>query len=101
MTTLIVAPSAQADLAAIQRYLRAEAGINVAQTYALRFLRVFEQLEQFPGSGAPRSEFGAQTRIVIVPPYLAWYEFDEATDTVHVLRVLHGKQDVTQTLLRS
>lgn len=82
MAKVIVASRGQADLISIQKHLRIEAGSAVARNYAVRFLNVFDQLKSFPGSGAPRHQFGSKSRIAIVPPYIVWYEFDDINDTV-------------------
>ena len=48
--------------------------------------------------GPPRSALGPKTRIAIVFPYLVIYDYED--DVVTVLRVLHGKRNITRNLIR-
>ena len=40
---------------------------------------------------------GPDTRIAIIPPYVAIYDYTE--DTVMILRVVHGRQNITAALI--
>jgi plasmid stabilization system protein ParE len=50
-----------------------------------------------PDIGPPRHALGP-ARVVIILPYLVIYEHQE--NVVTVLRVLHGKRNITRDLLR-
>jgi plasmid stabilization system protein ParE len=41
----------------------------------------------------------AGARVAIVSPYLLIYDFTRADDTLTLLRVLHGRRDITKELL--
>jgi toxin ParE1/3/4 len=55
-------------------------------------------LAEFPDIGPPRPEFGRNARIALVHPFVIVY--DHADDTVTVLRVLHGRRNITRRLVR-
>ena len=100
MPRLIVSAAAQADLEAIQQHLRRESGTITAQRYADRFANALERLVRLPASGAPRRNLGPDTRIVVVMPYVIWYDYTVNDDAVVVVRVLHGRRHITLQLLR-
>ena len=64
-----------------------------------RFRVAIENLLTFPESGSPRPRLGAQTRIAIVAPYVLIYEYTRDDDVLMLLRILHGKRDITRKLL--
>jgi toxin ParE1/3/4 len=97
MARIVITASADADLAEIIAYLREHAADTVAQKYATEFDAIYDRLVDFPGSGPRRTALGPDTRIVIVPPYVMIYDY--ADDTVTILRVVHGKRDITARLL--
>lgn len=99
MTRLIVAADAKTDLDDILGYLEREAGAETAVAYSERFTETLERLIQFPRSGAPRPALGDNARVSILLPYLLIYDYLDDDDTLHLLRVLHGKRDITQKLL--
>ena len=39
-------------------------------------------------------------RIWVVAPYLNFYRFNSGGGTVHILRLLHGRRNVTERLFR-
>jgi toxin ParE1/3/4 len=91
MVAVQITASADADLAG-------RAGWMIAERYAAAFDALFERLADHPAMGAPRLELGLHTRIGIVQPYLAIYEYRE--DKVTILRVLHGRRNITARLIR-
>jgi plasmid stabilization system protein ParE len=100
MTRLIVAAEAEGDIENILAYLEREAGRATAIAYAERFAEAMERIVAFPGHGPGRPQLGPTARIAIVYPYLLIYDFDEAQDLATLLRVLHGKRDITEQLIR-
>jgi toxin ParE1/3/4 len=99
MTTRVVLPAADADLGSILDYLETEAGPRVALKYTRLFEQALDRIEQHPGIGAPRPALGALARIVVVSPYVMIYDHDRDVDSVTVVRVLHGRRDITKRLL--
>jgi toxin ParE1/3/4 len=97
MARVVITASADADLAEIIDYLRREAGDPVARKYAAEFDALYDRLADFPGSGPRRIALGADTRIAIVPPYVVIYDY--ANDTVTIMRVLHGRRNITAALI--
>ena len=101
MARLIVTIGARTDIRRIIDYLEENAGKPVALRYAVDFDAAIDRIAELPGVGSPRRQFGEEMRIVIVNPYLVFYERLVANDTVVVLRVLDGRRKITEDLLRS
>jgi toxin ParE1/3/4 len=95
---VIVTERAKRDVRRILSDLGERAGYDVAARYASDFKAAFRRLADFPASGPPRPVLGATTRIAIVLPYLVIYEHED--DSVTVLRVLHGRRNITRDLIR-
>lgn len=72
--------------------------MNAALRYAAEFDALFDRLGEFSGIGAPRPKLGAHARIGIILPYVAIYDYEGGTVTV--LRVLHGRRNITAKLVR-
>jgi toxin ParE1/3/4 len=100
MARIIVTRSADADTARIFAYLVASAGRSVAVKYFGLFEALYERFAVHPASGPRRPALGPDIRIGIVSPYIIVYRHRESDDTVTVLRLLHGRQDITRKLLR-
>jgi toxin ParE1/3/4 len=100
MITLIVSPRARLDLLAIIHHLTSAAGPVVADTWDRRLWRNIDRLAEFPGSGAPRPRLGHDVRIVPVIPYLLIYHHVLGSDSVAILRVVHGRRRITRRLAR-
>jgi toxin ParE1/3/4 len=99
-TRVIIAPAAAADTQDILTFLAERAGNRTASKYAALFERLYDRLEDFPASGAPRPALGSNIRIGIVRPYIIIYRHLGGSDTATVLRIVHGRRDITRTLLR-
>ncbi len=70
----------------------------MAERYAADFRAVYRGLAESPAAGPPRPELGPNTRIAIVLPDLVIYDYN--SDEVTVLRVLHGRRNITRDLVR-
>jgi plasmid stabilization system protein ParE len=70
MTRLVVTADAEADTSEILDYLEQVAEPRVAEDYGRRFRSAIERVVGAPRSGAPRPIFGAQSRMVVVYPYV-------------------------------
>lgn len=99
MARLIVSIRAKRDTADIVAYLAAEAGRSTAIKYLDLFDDLYNTLARFPESGAPRPKLGKAVRISLMAPYIVIYEYAAETDTVIVLRVVHGSRRITAKLL--
>ncbi len=99
MTRVIVSPSADADIDAILTELTKAAGVSTAKKYLARFEGLFDRLVDFPDSGACRRNLGKNIRIGIVFPYIVIYRHGEADDAVKVLRVVHGRRNITAKMI--
>jgi plasmid stabilization system protein ParE len=95
MAKLVVSEDADADLEEVLAYLEREAGPRVAERYGRKIGECMALLAEFPGIGTRRPALGADTRIGIVRPYILIYDYAAATDTLTLLRIVHGKRDIT------
>ena len=100
MARLIVSHEARSDIGEILLYLRHEAGPAVALDYSEGFERAADLLTEFPGMGTPRSELGADARSVMVKPYILIYDYSQGGDAVTLLRVVHGRRNITVDMIR-
>jgi len=100
MTRLVVAADAEADMRDILAYLEREAGSSIATDYGRRFGRTIERLVRMPETGAPRPNLGPRARIAIVFPYILVYDYRRENDTLTLLRILHGRRNISSDLLR-
>jgi plasmid stabilization system protein ParE len=100
MTNLVVSEDADADLGEILAYLEREAGPRVAESYGRKIGECLARLVEFPGIGTRRPALGTDTRIGIVRPCILIYDYAAATDTLTLLRIVHGKRNITARLIR-
>jgi toxin ParE1/3/4 len=100
MTRLVVSADAEIDTGDILSYLAQEAGSQVAEKYARQFRATIERLLHWPESGPPRPRLGEAVRIAVVSPYVLIYEYNRGDDTLVLLRILHGRRNITELLLR-
>jgi toxin ParE1/3/4 len=99
MTRLVVTADAEGDLSKILSFLERKAGPIIAAEYGRRFRSTLERLVDLPETGAPRPSLGPNVRIGIVSPYVLIYEFMQADDRLILLRILHGRRNITRDLL--
>jgi plasmid stabilization system protein ParE len=97
MARVVVTERAKQDVRDILTDLDRRAGLTVASRYAADFKNVYVRLAEFPLSGSPRLELGYKARVKFVHPYIVVYDCD--ADTATVLRVLHGRRDITIELI--
>ncbi len=99
MARVIVSNNAKRDLRRILSDLAKRAGYRVAERYGAEFKATYRRLSDFPDSGPPRPALRPKTRIALVLPYIVVYDRVD-DETVVVLRVLHGKRNITRDLVR-
>jgi plasmid stabilization system protein ParE len=92
---------ALADFDSLVEYLVDVAGNPVAADYATRIQAAINRLQVFPGIGSPRPRLGPETRMLVVDPYLVFYDGDPKSELVQVLRILHSHRDITPELIAS
>lgn len=101
MPQVKVSAFADTDLSAILLHLAMQAGARVAETYAHRFFRLYDSIAERPEICAPRPRLGVHIRAGVVHPYLVIYRYVPGDDTVSIVRILHGRRNVTRRLLPS
>jgi plasmid stabilization system protein ParE len=101
VTRIVVTEIADTDTAAIVSYLDAEAGRKVAAQYIAAFEKVYDRLAAYPRSGSPRPSLGPSVRVSVVLPFVIIHEYIEADDLVVILRVLHGRRNISTRSISS
>jgi len=99
MARVIVTDPAKRDVRRILSDLTERAGYRVAERYGAEFKATYRRLATFPESGPLRPALGSKVRIALVLPYLVIYENSD-DGSLTVLRVLHGKRNITRDLIR-
>jgi toxin ParE1/3/4 len=89
VTTIFWTARAQADLAAIDAFVRLDSP-HFAEMIVRRVLHAVDRLQDFPRSGRAVPEYGdPQIREVILTPYRIIYRILDA-ETIHILTVHHA-----------
>jgi plasmid stabilization system protein ParE len=96
---LVVTRDAENDLADLLAYLQREANSVVAEEFGRDVRATLLRLTEFPDSGAPRPEFGAYVRMSIIYPYLLFYDHPPDHPELTLLRILHGKSNLSAEIL--
>ena len=95
MATVWLSAQARLDLLSTLEHLANVAGPHIARRYDDSFKRVIENLSSSAGTGSPRPHLGPETRVTSVAPY----DGGPRSDSVHVLRILHGHRNITPELI--
>jgi toxin ParE1/3/4 len=101
MTRLVVTADAETDTSEILNYLEREANPRIAEDFGRRFRQAIERFVDLPEAGPPRPALGKDVRVAIVFPYVLIYEYVPGSDVVTLLRVLHGRRNIADELVRS
>jgi toxin ParE1/3/4 len=99
MTRLTVTADAETDANDILDYLEREAGPRVAGDFGRRFRIAIGRFVDLPETGPPRPALGLNVRVSIVFPYVLIYEYSRDDDAVTLLRILHGRRNITRRSL--
>jgi toxin ParE1/3/4 len=100
VSRVVITSTADADTAHVIALLAAKAGKGVAARYNADFDKVYERLAYKPESGSPRYALGRHIRMCVVSPYVIIYEYIESDDTVMIMRIVHGRRNITRRFLR-
>ncbi len=98
MARIEFAPEAEQDGRDIADDLTRATGLTVAKRYLADFETTIARLAQFPGIGAPRPNFGPTMRITTVWPYVIFYRYSADDDKMRIMRILHGRRNITAKL---
>lgn len=101
MARIDFAPEAEQDGRDIASDLSRIAGPVVAARYMSRIETTIARLADFPGIGAPRPNYGPTMRITTVWPYVIFYRYSRDEDIVRIMRILHGRRDITAKMFRT
>ena len=100
MAKVVVAAGARKDIKRLARLLAAHGGIAPAVDFADSIVALSTRLESFPKICALRPRLGPGIRVAVLAPYLALYRHSETDDRVVILRVLHGRRNITADFLK-
>jgi toxin ParE1/3/4 len=95
MARIDIGPSAKRDLARIVTDMRGQGRDQAADKLEAELGVLLRRLAVFPESGSPRPGLGLEIRSAAVKPYVVLHRYDRAADTVFILRVLHGRRQIT------
>jgi plasmid stabilization system protein ParE len=101
MARVIVTASADRDTDEIVTYLAGRGGPPTVRKYLRLFDAVYERLQHFPRIGHPRPRLGLTVHIVIVHPYVMIYDWNAASGTVAILRIVRSSRRLTRKLTRA
>jgi len=99
MARVVFTVAADAEAAPIFDDLYAKACKPTVVKYRASFKALYDNLANFPASGAPRPTIGSKIRIGIVSPDTVIYRHTEAEGIVRVPRIVHGSRGITDKLL--
>jgi toxin ParE1/3/4 len=94
-------PQAQEDMIGIYTAI-AEDSLPAAERMFDRLEEDAAKLMEHPMLGSERGDVARGARMIVVRPYLLFYEVpgDDTAKGVEILRVIHGHQDLTNILNR-
>jgi toxin ParE1/3/4 len=96
---LIVSERANDDLLAIMDTIAQNAGERRVEKYLTRVDKLYDLICERPAICAPYPRLGANVRVGIVHPYLVVYRYILGENSVGVLRILHGRRNITRRAL--
>lgn len=99
MTRLDVTRRAVRDIDEIFDYLAGVAGGRTAERHYFRIQRTIERLVDWPESAQRRTALGQNVRLAVVAPFVVIYRYEPEKDLLTVLRVLHGRRNVTNRMI--
>lgn len=100
MARVVFSPDARLDLIQLVDFLTDAASPRIARRYETEIKRVIRNLGRMPSTGSPRPVFGPHVRVLIVRPYLIFYDDVQETGEATVLRILHGSRNITPGMIR-
>jgi toxin ParE1/3/4 len=88
---VIYSEAALADLQQITAFIAAD-NAEVAERFANRLVDLAESLRSLPQRGRTVKKWPG-VRVIVLAPYLIFYRFEGAENTVEILRFWHGARD--------
>ncbi|MBI3526142.1 MAG: type II toxin-antitoxin system RelE/ParE family toxin [Betaproteobacteria bacterium] len=95
--TVVFTPEAQAQLAALYRYIASAASAEIAERYTSAIVTYCEALQTFPDRGARRDDIRPGLRITNYKKRTI-IAFDVGGDRVSIIGVFYGGQDYETVL---
>lgn len=92
MADVVVTSPAVNDVDDILFYLLRHGGQAAVDSRRSKFEAAIRFLGTFPRIGAPRPRLGRGIRLLVASPYVVLHRYEPASDTVFVLRILHGRR---------
>lgn len=95
VTELYVSRRAEAELRQIWRYIAAE-NPAASDRLLLKIDDKLQMLRDFPKLGPPRNDVRPGFRMLVEGNYLLLYEYDEAGNTVELVSIVDGRQNLRE-----
>ena len=98
MTRVVVSPEAERDLRDLLDRIADAVGERTAESYVDRLVTVVERLARIPrASGRPVPQLGEGLRCHPFGNYNLYLRYEEPTDILFLVRVLHGRRNIVRT----
>ncbi len=100
MKRLIVAESAHKDLQTIHDFIAKDNAV-AADRWIDQLVKNFETVSAQPGIGKRRDDLKRGFRSITEGDYIIFYRIQKSTDSIEIVRVVHGKRDLRKALSES
>ena len=99
MAVYLLTDEAKEDLAQIRRYLTGAAGAHVAKLTLAKIRDAIVFLARHPGAGHIREDL-TDHAVKFWHVFSYWIVYDPACRPIEVIRVIHGKREVSAILAK-
>ena len=80
--------------------IASDAGYFVASKTNARIEDLYERLADYPECRQARPRLGTHIRVGVVFPCLVIYRHIKGDDTVSIIRIIHGRREITRKIFR-
>ena len=95
MPEVIVSPQAEADLLKLSTRIASAAGAETAERFIDKIVVIVRKLAAVPrAAGHPVPQLGRGLRCHAIGKYNAYIRFDDKSDILYLVRVLHGRRNI-------
>jgi toxin ParE1/3/4 len=101
VTQIIVSPEAEADLSELKARIANAAGDLIATNYCYRIVETIRRLSRIPlAAGRLVPKLGDGMRCHPFGNYNIYMKYDADLNVLYVVRILHGRRDITKKLFQ-
>ena len=99
MTAVIFRQAARRDLRKITTFIARDNPAR-ARTFVQELLDLCQSLDDMPRRGKPRNDLAEGLLMLVHGKYLIFYDYDEVSDVVNILRVVQGARPLPKLKMR-